>query len=158
MTLQSFVVPRNSVGHLDVLAEVGFTTYRGITRHWSERLPGIVSRVCRQLDHFLPLSPPVVLPKKEEELWNIPASYFYPSSYRWWGRILGQTRIRKVKLGLRKAAKKRRVLHLWLHPFNLASQPDKLLGSLETTFAEVCRYRDLGLLDNMTMGELAHNL
>jgi hypothetical protein len=100
----------------------------------------------------------VVLPEREEGLWNIPASYFYPTTYPWWGRIFGQSRVGKVKLGLRQAIKKGGVFHLWLHPFNLASQPDKLLGGLETIFVEVCRYRDAGLLDNLTMGGLAHQL
>ncbi len=158
LNLHSFVFPRNLVGQLDILAEAGFTAYRGVTSHWSERFPVIVSRACRQLDHILPLSPPVVLPKREDGLWNMSASYFYPSTYRWWGRMLGQSRMLKVKLGLRQAAKKRRVFHLWLHPFNLASQPDKLFGGLETTFVGVSRYRDMGLLDNMTMGELTDNL
>jgi hypothetical protein len=158
LNLQSFVFPRNSVGHLDVLAEAGFLAYRGVAPSLFERLPGITARIFRQLGHFIPLTPPVVLPKKEKGLWNLPASYFYPSTYRWWRIISGISRAYKVKQGLRKAAKKRYIFHLWFHPWNLASQPDKLLSELEAIFAEVCRYRDAGRLDNLTMGELAHSL
>jgi hypothetical protein len=158
LNLQSFVFPRNSVGHLDVLADAGFLAYRGIGLNLFERLPGIMGRICRQLDHFLPLTPPVVLPKKVNGLWNLSASYFYPANYQWWKLISSVMRAYKVKKGLRKAAKKRAIFHLWFHPFNLASQPDKLLKELESIFTEVCRYRDAGRLDNLTMGELARRL
>jgi hypothetical protein len=158
LTLQSFVFPRNSVGHLDVLAKAGFIAYRGPTFRWFERLPGIVSEIGHLLDNILPVAPPVVLPQRENNLWNLPASYFYPPADRGWGLLPVSSRVGKVKQGLRQAAKKRRIFHLWFHPFNLASHPEKLLGGLEAIFAEVCRYRDLGLLNNLTMGELGHNL
>ncbi len=158
LNLQSFVFPRNSVGHLDVLSDAGFLAYRGVSPSLFERLPGIARRVCRQLGHFLPLTPPVALPKRENGLWNLPASYFYPSTYQWWKRIFGISRLYKVKLGLRKAARKPAVFHLWFHPFNLASQPDKFMSELENIFAEVCRYRNAGRLENLTMGELARSL
>jgi hypothetical protein len=158
VNLQSFVFPRNSIGHLDVLADSGFLSYRGVSPNLFERLPGITGRICRQLGHFLPLTPPVVLPKRVNGLWNLPASYFFPSTYQWWRLISGISRAYKVKQGLKKAARQRSIFHLWFHPFNLASEPQKLLKELETIFAEVCRYRDADRLDNLTMGELARNL
>lgn len=157
LNLQSFVFPRNSIDHLDVLAGAGFLTYRGVTNRWYERLPGILSRICRRLFYYLPIAPTVVLPQRENGLWNLPASFFYPVTYRWQTKIPGQSRVYKVKQGLRQAVNKRRIFHMWFHPFNLASDPDGLLGDLETIFAEVCRYRDAGQLDNLTMGELAHS-
>jgi peptidoglycan/xylan/chitin deacetylase (PgdA/CDA1 family) len=158
LNLQSFVFPRNSVGHLDVLADAGFLAYRGVSPNLFERLPGITGRICRQLGQSLPLAPPVVLPERENGLWNIPSSYFYPTNNRWWTLASGMTRLYKVRKGLSKAAKKRSIFHMWFHPFNLAGQPDKLFGELEVIFAEVCRDRDAGRLDNLTMGELARNL
>jgi hypothetical protein len=121
-----------------------------------ERLPGITTKILRQIDHLLPLAPPVVLPIREKGLWNLPASYFYPSTHRWWTPVL--SRAFKVKQGLRRAAKQQSIFHLWFHPFNLASQPEKLLRGLETIFVEVYRLRETGRLDNLTMGELARNL
>jgi hypothetical protein len=158
VNLQSLVFPRNSIGHLDVLADSGFLAYRGVSPNLFERLPGITGRICRQLGHFLPLTPPVVLPKRVNGLWNLPASYFFPSTYQWWRLISGISRVYKVKQGLKKAARQRSIFHLWFHPFNLASEPQKLLKELETIFTEVCRYRDADRLDNLTMGELARNL
>ncbi len=158
VTLQSFVFPRNSLGHLDVLAEAGFVVFRGMTPGWLERRPGIFSRVYRQIGNFIPLSPPVVLPKRENGLWNLQGSYFYPATTRWWRLASDLSRAYKVKRGLRQAARKRGIFHLWFHPFNLASQPEKLFVELESIFRDVCRYRDNGVLDNVTMGDLARSL
>jgi peptidoglycan/xylan/chitin deacetylase (PgdA/CDA1 family) len=158
VNLQSFVYPRNSVGYLDELAKAGFTAYRGPVASWFEHLPGIFSRAGHLLDTFLPIAPPVVSPLRENGIWNLPASYFYPPADRWWKLLPVSLQVGKARQGLRQAAKQRQIFHLWFHPFNLASNPDKLLGGLERIFSEVSRYREDGLLDNPTMGEMAHNL
>jgi hypothetical protein len=158
LNLQSFVFPRNSVGHLDALTEAGFLAYRGVTPGVFEDLPGIAGRIYRQMGRLIPLTPPVVLPKREHGIWNIPASYFYPSSHQGWKVLPGLSRVYKVKKGLERAVKKRSIFHLWFHPFNLASQPDRLFSELETVFSDVCRHRDAGKLDILTMGELARRL
>ncbi len=158
LNLQSLVFPRNSIGHLDVLADAGFTAFRGVAPNLFERLPGRIARICRQMGYIVPFTPPVVLPKRENGLWNLPASYFFPSTYEWWKKLSGLSRSYKVKQGLRKASNKRSIFHLWFHPFNLASQPDKLLKDLESIFVMVCRLRDTGRLDNLPMGDLARIL
>jgi hypothetical protein len=91
-------------------------------------------------------------------IWNLPASYFYVSGARWGKLIPGSLRVFKARQGLRLAARKRRLFHLWFHPFNLADNTDMWLKGLESIFAEVSRYRDGGLLENFTMGEAATEL
>jgi hypothetical protein len=49
-------------------------------------------------------------------------------------------------------------MHMWFHEFNLATDTERLLHGLEDIFAEVSRHREAGMLDNPTMGELAHAL
>lgn len=158
LVLQSFVFPRNSVGHLEVLAEAGFVAFRGPAPNWFGRLPGMASRIGHLLDNLLSLPPLVVSPQRETGLWNLPASYYYPPTDRWWGLIPVSLRAYKVKQGLRQAAKQRSLFHMWFHAFNLASNPERLLGGLEKIFTEFCGYRQAGLLDNLTMGELARVL
>ena len=158
LVLKSFVFPRNSVGHFDVLAEAGFTAFRGPAPSWFRHMPGIASRIGHLLDNLLPLSPPVVLPHMEAGLWNLPASYYYPPTDRWWGLIPIPLRVYKVRRGLRQAVKQRRLMHMWFHEFNLATDTERLLHGLEDIFAEVSQYREAGLLDNPTIGELAHAL
>ena len=91
-------------------------------------------------------------------LLNLPGCLFYPppKGVTWSAAVALQ--VWKAKQALRRAARKQRLFHLWFHPFNLANNPDRLLRGLDKIFAEFCRYRDAGLLDNFTMGELAHAL
>lgn len=153
VTLESFVFPRNTVGHLDVLSEYGFVSYRGEVVSQSSRLPGVVRRLLRHLAEA-----PTALPEEHKGLWNLPASMFYPPPLGRTWPIAVAMMVHKAKRTLHRAALERRTFHLWFHPFNLACHPDRLLGGLENIFAEVCRLRDAGLLDNPTMGELAHTL
>ena len=157
LELKSFVFPRNEIGYLDILKENGFTVYRGNTNMF-DRLPDVVARLCRLVYGYMPTSPPVVLPTKVDQLWNIPASFFYPSTFRWLKPVSNQLRFIKTMMGLNKAVEKRRILHLWFHPFNLANQPDTLFEQLEKVFCQVDRYRKVGKIDNFTMRDLAEYL
>ncbi len=56
--------------------------------------------------------------------------------------------------GLRQAASRGNVFHLWTHPFNIASDPDGLFRGLEVIFQEFARLRESGLMSNSTMGDL----
>ena len=156
--LRSFVFPRNSLGHLDVLAEHGFTCFRGKAPDWYASLPGPGRRLGRALDELLPVAPPVTTPKGEGILWNIPASYFYPHRDGWGRAIPLSWSVNKVKLGLEKAIGQRSLFHLWFHPFNLASDLSGLLKGLEIIFEQVYKLREAGGLDNLTMGDLAESL
>ncbi len=151
--LKSFVFPRNIVGHLDVLREQEFMAYRGVNSGQLSRLPSIMRRVNGYLSPGATSMPECTL-----GLWNLPASLFYPPPHGWTSPALVAFQIWKAKRGLRRAAQDRSLFHLWFHPFNLASNPDRLLGGMEDIFAEFCHFRDKGLLDNFNMGELAQAL
>ncbi len=153
VTLRSFVFPRNMVGHLDVLRECGFVSYRGEDSPELRRLPRLLRRL---LYHFR--MEPSAVPAQRMGLWNLPGSLFYPPPLSWGGSPAVALQVWKAKRSLHRAARERRLFHLWFHPFNLAINPERLLGGLESIFAEFCRYREKGLLDNLPMGELAHTL
>ena len=156
--LTSFVFPRNAVGHLETLGRSGFTAYRGPAHSYLSRLPVFAQRIGHALSDLFLLPPPVSLPELQGEVWNLPSSYFYPP-YTGWGRFMPVAfRVRKAKKGLERAVKEGRMFHMWFHPFNLATHPEGLLGGLEKIFAEVRRYREAGVLDNPTMGELSSSL
>ena len=156
--LQSFVFPRNSIGHLDTLAAHGFTAYRGVTPAWHARFPRPLRRAAHLVDSLLPVAPPTPLPRKDGPLWNLPASYFYPHRDGWARLIPVGIGVRKARRGLARAAQQRALFHLWFHPFNLASDPDALLAGLEDIFNEVKALREGGALASLTMGELAAQL
>lgn len=155
LNLKSFVFPRNSIGHLDALSKAGFSTYRGVTREWYNELPEVFSRIGRRLTNYLPLSPPVVLPRIDNGLVDLPATFFFPPTYRLKGLNFGVSRKTKAKMGLRQAEKKKKIFHMWFHPFNLASDPNKLFDDLEFILSEVRHYKEEGRLDNLSMGDLA---
>lgn len=157
-TLDSFVFPRNEIGHIDVLHDAGFKSFRGVAPDWYQDFPGIMPRIIRRVMSYLPVPPPIVLPESIDGIWNFPASLFYPVDPKWHRAIFKDTQVKRAKQGLRRAIKKRGIFHMWFHPFNLAADPEQLLQGLETIFKAVSTYRSSHELENLTMGALAQRL
>ncbi len=156
--LKSFVFPKNRVGHTDLLGENEFIVYRGPQPCWFEDFPHLAWRVAHKIDAFSPIPPPVMSPERTGGVWNLPASFYY-THRDGWGRWLPiWMRVWKAKMGLRRAVRRKKVFHLWFHPYDLASDMDGLFRGLEEIFAEVSRLKSNGLLDQMTMGQMAECL
>jgi len=60
--------------------------------------------------------------------------------------------------GLRLAAQRKQVYHLWTHPFNLGVRTEELLVGLDEILREARRLCDAGELDVMSMGDLTRKL
>ncbi|MDP3879100.1 MAG: hypothetical protein Q8Q07_02180 [Dehalococcoidales bacterium] len=153
LELKSFVFPLQMVGHLDVLKEHGYIAYRGNLLQDPVRKP----RIMRWLVYCLSAGP-TVLPEEHNGLWDLPMCLSYPPPRYWTSTPAVRLQVWKSKRALRRAAEQRRLFHLCFHPFNLAANPGRLFRGLENIFTEFCRYRDSGLLDNLSMGQLAHAL
>jgi hypothetical protein len=152
----SFIFPKAKMGHFEVLAEEGFRCIRGPESKWFESLPGeLVPASLRLADARLAIRPKVGLPEKcSEGLWVLPSSQFY-SPFMSVGRYVSvDARVRKAIKGLRHAARRRRVFHLWTHPFNLGVRTAELLEGWGRILREAQRLRDEGALDILTMREL----
>ena len=158
LQLRSFVYPRNSIDYVDTLGGYGFTAFRGIAPAWHARLPGPLRRAGRFIDAFLPLAAPTTVPYKHQGVWNIPASSQYLHRAGWGKAVPIGLRVRKARRSLQQAAERGRVFHLWLHPHNIATDPDSLLRGMESILVEAKALRDSGLLVNETMGSLAETL
>ena len=158
LELKSFVYPRNSIGHLDVLEENGFSNFRGNVSRWYQGQPRPLRMAGRALESMLPLPAIAEGPRQASGLWDLPASNFYMHRDGWGRRIPITARTAQADFGLRKAARERSTYHLWFHPFNIASDIGALLGGLETIFQKVERMREQGILDNQTMGDLTDQL
>lgn len=155
--MQSFVFPRNEVGHLDVLREHGFTCYRGVEPHWYET--GNYSKRFRRFAHLFDVltaaTPPVVLPEKTESgLWNIPGSAIYFPMHGYRKYIPLGLRTRRAVKGLNAAAKQKRIFHLWFHPTNMADEPEAMFRGLRTIFEHVARLRERGEMQILPMKNL----
>jgi hypothetical protein len=158
--LESFVFPRNKVGHLALLRDGGFGSYRGgDPPHIAEQAPGPVRKTITLLDHFLGFPPRAI--RAEETLpglWNIPGNHFYlprEGAFRW---MPIRSRILKAKRGIRRAITQGGLYHLWFHPFNLNADPDAILKGLEGIFSFAKTQRERGRLDVLTMGDYARRL
>lgn len=155
--LHSFVYPRNTIGHLEVLSEQGFITYRGLRPKPFAHQSGMVGRLTRAADKVMPFKGSNVLPERVGSLWNIPATNLFAPFDRDRYLPLGIWRSQQTKR-LRHAARHRGLFHLWFHPHNLLDQPDRAFDVLEKILMTAKRLRDEGSLDNLTMGDLARRL
>jgi peptidoglycan/xylan/chitin deacetylase (PgdA/CDA1 family) len=159
IVLRSFVFPRNSEGHHEALRVHGFRAFRGADPTWHSRLPGLLGRAGHLLDQAAGLAPPVSKPHELlPGLWNIPGSALVMDRTGARRAVSMAARVRKAQAGLRRAVETGGVFHLWTHPFNIASDPEFLLASLETVLREAAAARDRGELAIETMGATAERL
>ena len=158
VTLRSFAFPRNRVGHLDVVAEHGFTSYRAPEPAWYDRPR--VPEAARRAGHLLKVlsawRPPVTTPSRTAGgLCRLPASmmYFPMHGRRRW--IPASLRVRRALRGLADAAAQRKVFHMWFHPTNMADEADAMFAGLDRILSAAADLRRRGELDVLTMEELA---
>lgn len=120
-TIDSFIYPRNDIGHRDVLAEQGLTAYRGRTpnRHGARAV----------LDSAVHDRSFLVEPSIDEHgLVNVPASLFL---FGFEGRartvaesIWTDPMVTVACRGIDEAARSDGLFHMWLHPNNLTHERD----------------------------------
>jgi hypothetical protein len=149
LTLRSFAFPRNGVGHLDLLPEFGYTSYRGPAPCWYERREPL--RGLQRLGHLWSVlaasTPPVVLPERVAPgLVNVPASMIYFPMHGARRHIPLSRRVRRALKGLEAAIRTGRVFHLWFHPTNLADEPEVMFRGLREIFTVVRERRRQGHL------------
>lgn len=127
--LHSFVFPRNDVGHRDVLAAYGFTSYRGARPgRWFDSFAA--PRAGKLLDATVVRSaPPLVSPTVDEYgLVNLPASLdlfgFEGVARTLVAPVFGDPVLRQAKAGIDRAIEGEGVFHMWLHPNNLLVERD----------------------------------
>lgn len=111
---QTFVFPRNRVGHLPLLARAGFKGYRCA--------PKARSRVRSLMSEFAILASAEPFPPPATPL-SIPAGYFinWRSGLR---QVVPATVTRmRVRHILEDAVRTNGVAHFWTHPENIASAP-----------------------------------
>jgi len=153
--LRSFVFPRNSIGHIDVLEEEGFVAFRG---HPPDRHGDISVRrgqLLRLIDTFRPTTSSSVWPSRRGGLLNVPQTYFFDPNSATANRFGGRAWSFLVRRQLIHAVRMGSLFHVWFHPHNLATHPDRARRALADLFREA-RFRiEQGELVNLTMGGLA---
>jgi peptidoglycan/xylan/chitin deacetylase (PgdA/CDA1 family) len=160
--LDSFIFPRNNIGHRRLLPEYGFTCYRGrAPDRWYERT------AAGKVGKFATLAlgthgPPVVEPTIDEHgLVNVPASMFLfmlsGPARNLVHRVSGDPIVRQVETGLNRLQHDDSgLLHLWLHPNNITTGKDRqLLDRVIGSIAEFCRDHDVEI---STMSQVAQQV
>lgn len=159
LPFDSFVFPRNLVGHLSVVANSGLQVFRGPETGWVSATRGLLKtagRAAHLTDKLIPLSPKAVIAKRCEDLVDVPASML----------LLGRNGLRrlvspsvsrsKLAAGLERAQSSGGIFHLWFHPSNFYYRREEQFATFEW-FLEVASARAAqGLIDFRTMGSYAN--
>ncbi len=146
LALTSLILPRNQWNprYAGAVLESGFDCIRGPQPSWGHhpRPHGghrRVDRAARLLDSYAGVRPPPTTPwdavRRPDGLCDVPASAFLrPYSP---GRArLEPLKLRRLVAGLRDAARRRRIFHLWWHPHNFARYPDESFSFLQRLLDE----------------------
>jgi len=155
--LASLAFPRNEVGHLDVVRELGFRCYRGTEPNWyaRPRVPPPVRRAAHLFDVLVARTPPVVeIAERLPDLYDVPGSMIFFPSHGARRHLPTAQRVRRAHRGLQRAERERRIFHLWLHPTNLADEMEAMFAGLEAVLREAAQRRAAGTLDIASMAAL----
>ena len=154
-TLESFVYPRNDVGHREELASAGFRTYRGRSPT-PDGVRGLVDSVVR--DRSLLVQPTI----DEHGLVNVPASLFlfgFEGPMRTVAEsIWADPMVVQARRGIDQAATQDGdgVFHMWLHPNNLCTDRDD--ERLYAILRHLARVREETGLTVETMGDVGRRI
>lgn len=142
----SLVFPRNQVNqhYLHECKKFGVKAYRGNEKNWmykayTSETNSWLKRLCRLIDAYVNISGEHTYRLKNIEtdpIVNIPSSRFlrpYSSKFS----FLEKLRLRRIKKGLTKAAKKNELYHLWWHPHNFGRNTKENLQFLEEILKHV---------------------
>lgn len=156
-TLTSLVFPRNRIGHLDVLADHGFTCYRGLMPRWyDDTVLRPAAKATNMVAQFS--APRVSHPTVDEHgLVDIPASLDL-FGFEGWARSLAapfvtDPLVRQVKAGIERAVSEDGVFHLWFHPNDV--QTPAHLDRVRTVLAHIAERRAANDITVETMSEVA---
>ena len=157
---QTVIFPRNQVGHLDAFKEAGFICYRGHERLPKDYAIPVIGKALNRIDLVLQIRTPQVYEVEVEPsgLVNLPSS-------RWLFRIdrrvetildslnLPHLPIYRLIKGIDKAAKEKKVIHLWAHPCEFRT--DKDFEKLRHLLGHVSEQVKRGRLQSIGMADLA---
>lgn len=158
LALDSFVFPRNAVGHLDLLADAGVRAYRGPDTGWVRLAPKLGSRAGKIVtfaDKILPFPPAPARAHSSGGLVDIPGSMLLPGRDGLRRFILPQVSKAKLAMGLARARASGATFHFWFHPCNFYYRRDEQFATLEWFLARAADEASRGRIEICTMGSYA---
>lgn len=171
VSFESFVFPRNAVGYRDVLADCGYSVYRG---DWdvptaasadgrrSSEGSGVFQGIRDAVETLGSVADPDRIPLVEPTvdeygMVNLPASLFLfgfeGMPRRVFETVAVDPIVRQATHGIDRACHEDGVFHLWLHPNNIVTARD--VARLRTIFEHIDARRREGRLRVETMASAA---
>jgi Polysaccharide deacetylase len=168
LPLTSLVLPRNqwNPDYAGAVRDSGFTSYRGPQPSWGHHAQraettSLARRAARLADTYVGLSPPPTFSwdalVESSGLINIPASAFL-RPYSPTRRALEPRRRARLVAGLRSAARRGRLFHLWWHPHNFARHPQESFDLLRALLDEASRLGESEGLVSLSMADVAERV
>jgi peptidoglycan/xylan/chitin deacetylase (PgdA/CDA1 family) len=155
----SFVFPRNEVGHIEVLREMGIRVFRGLDQGWHMRarhaFGARAGRIANLLDKLVPVPPLAVFPKDHGEIRELPGSMLLLGKNGARRLISRFSTLAKAQKGLQAARTSGGSFHLWFHPSNFYYQTQRQLDTLRRIVALASTMRERGELDVVPMSGFA---
>lgn len=155
LPFKSFVYPRNSIGHQELIWKAGVMCYRNFHRPWNGTSRGLVKRLSHVVDFYLPHSHTSLPQMDAHGLVSMDDSMLLISRNGVRRLIPPAVLVRKAKKGIEQAIRRQEVFHLWFHPSNFCYQTPTQFSIFERILSVVATLRDRGDLDASTMGEIA---
>jgi peptidoglycan/xylan/chitin deacetylase (PgdA/CDA1 family) len=158
LSLDSFVFPRNAMGHLDLLAQAGLRTFRGTDTGWVRLAPKLGSRAGKILtfaDKILPLPPTPARAEKNGGLVDIPGSMLLPGRDGVRRFIFPAVSRAKLAMGLAWARRSRQTFHFWFHPCNFYYRADEQFATLDWFLRRAAEEASRGRIEICTMRSYA---
>ncbi|MBI1794943.1 MAG: polysaccharide deacetylase family protein [Chloroflexi bacterium] len=158
---RTVVFPRNKVGHLDVFKEHGFVCYRG-----DELLPRdyyslpLIGKLLNRIDLITQFRTPQIynVEINRAGLINLPASRGLFTINRKFDMLLDRLNLRNFHIqriirGVEKAAKEKKIIHIYAHPFEFRAEKD--FEKLRRLFESVADQIKNNRLQSVSMATLA---
>lgn len=164
--LRSYVFPRNQVSssYLPILSRAGFTSYRGTelatakapVTFYEQRRPW--KRASRLIDAYWNLhgAQTVPWPTGHNPVSVSASRYLRPYSSTFRG--LEAARLRRITGAMTEAAVKGQIFHLWWHPEDFASEPERNLDFLNRALNVFERCRHEYEMGSLSMGDVSDAL
>ena len=168
LQLTSLVLPRNQWNprYASAVLDNGFDTYRGPQPSWGHEARqqakhSGLNRAARLVDTYVGVSPPPTIAWNQIQegsgLCNVAASAFLrPFDPR--RRLAEPLRQSRLKAGLRDAARRGRIFHLWWHPHNFSRHPQQSFTLLNKFLDEFDRLARTDGMHSLSMRDVSETI
>ena len=163
--LKSVILPRNQCSreYIDVLAELGMTSYRNLESNWVNWINARIhyrpiERINRLLDVYLPVTGMNCYePKVENGIVNLKSSRMFKPYFPKL-RFLEGLKLLRIKQQMRYAARHGLTFHLWWHPHNIGVNTEINLKQLDEIFGYYNKLKEKYGMRSLNMGEAADEI